>query len=333
MINLTNTSFIIPLYIESEDRLKNAKSVLGFLNKNFITNVLIHEVYEKNSKLNFIDKFNNLNITHLSQEKNSEVYHRTKYLNKLLSLVKTKVVCNYDIDVILPVRSYVVSEYLIDNNLYDVVYPYGFGDYQMQVSKDFTRTNFNKNFDISSINKDYLYNERSEYGHCIFFKTDSYKSFGAENENFISYGPEDSERYFRAVNFGMNIHRIKDFVYHFEHERTSNSNKQNLHYVDNQELFDKIKKMSQSDILEYYSNLDYVKDYKFDIKLLKPDFNKNIDDSNFIKENFENNFLQENVQIVFNNIQSTPVNRNVCTCGEPINKIKYNYCQKCNRMY
>jgi hypothetical protein len=31
--------------------------------------------------------------------------------------------------------------------------------------------------------------------------------------------------------------------------------------------------------------------------------------------------------------KSGNVIRNLCSCGEPINKVKYNYCQKCNKLY
>lgn len=326
MIDLTNTSFIIPLFIESDDRLRNAISVLGFLNNNFQTNVLIHEVYENESKLNFLDTLNNLKITHIKLERKSSEYHRTKYLNELLNLVKTKVVCNYDIDVILPVKSYIVSDYLLSNDICDVVYPYGFGKFQIQISTHFKRNIFDKNFNISSIDKEFLNNENSAYGHCIFFKTSSYKSFGAENENFISYGPEDSERYFRATNFGLEIHRIKDFVYHFEHERTNNSNKTNSYYLDNLDLFSKIKNMTKSELLDYYSSLEYVKKYKFNLIILNNE--KKIADEVM---KFE---PEEVSQISFaGNFNVTPLRKNLCSCGEPIDKIKYNFCQKCNRIY
>ena len=52
--DLTKTTFIIPICVESKDRYNNAVSVLGFLNKNFKTIVIIHELTKDNSQLDFI---------------------------------------------------------------------------------------------------------------------------------------------------------------------------------------------------------------------------------------------------------------------------------------
>jgi len=63
--DLRKTTFIIPICIESDDRYNNAKSVLGFLNKHFKTNVIIHELTKDDSKLNFLKSLSNLNISHI----------------------------------------------------------------------------------------------------------------------------------------------------------------------------------------------------------------------------------------------------------------------------
>jgi hypothetical protein len=55
----------------------------------------------------------------------------------------TKIVVNYDCDIVLPVESYVKSYQAILDNELDVVYPYGDGDYQVQVfANDEIVTNF-----------------------------------------------------------------------------------------------------------------------------------------------------------------------------------------------
>jgi hypothetical protein len=56
MIDLTQTTFIIPVKIEHQDRYRNAKTVLGFLNHHFNTNVFIFESSPDGiSKLDFLD--------------------------------------------------------------------------------------------------------------------------------------------------------------------------------------------------------------------------------------------------------------------------------------
>ena len=48
--------------IESQDRYNNAVSVLGFLNHHFETNIIIHELITKTTKLDFISTLNNCRV-------------------------------------------------------------------------------------------------------------------------------------------------------------------------------------------------------------------------------------------------------------------------------
>ena len=316
MINLLDTTFIIPVCIESIDRLNNCHSVLGYLNHHFKTNVIIHELYQDSPKLIFLNSFGNLKIEHITEEK-SGPYHRTRQLNECLSKVKTDVVCNYDIDVILPIESYIISEYLLKKSLFDVVYPYGSGMFQKQIPQSFSRDIFENNFDINVLE---VIEERSEFGHSQFFRTDVYKSIGGENENFISYGPEDKERYIRCLKFNLNIHRIEDYVYHFEHSRTFNSSEKNPDFQKNSLLCDRLEKMNSKNIFDYYQNIEYVKKYNFELKI-----------NNIVKDIVEK---KESIQIknkpIILPVQSQ---QNLCLCGQLKDKIRYNYCQKCNRLY
>lgn len=259
MINLLNTTFIIPIYIDSLDRINNIESVIGYLDYNFRTNVIIHELVGDSCL--FLRGYDNLNIVHIREDFTGE-FHRTRQLNKMLSLVKTPVVSNYDIDVILPIESYVLSEKIILDGDHDVVYPYGVGDFQRKIPLSLDRYQFNCTFDLDSISDFIL--DRSDCGHCFFIRANEYKRFGGENENFIAYGPEDSERINRFSKFGS-VHRIENFVYHFEHSRTNFSTMSNPHFSNNLELFNKLKDMDKYDLVEYYSSLSYIEEYGFNL--------------------------------------------------------------------
>jgi len=259
--DLMKTTFIIPVCVESDDSYNNAKTVLGFLNNHFKTNVIIHELTKDISKLDFLDSLTNLKINHIIQIDSLDYYHRTRQLNEMLNIVKTPVVVNYDIDVILPVDSYVKSQRLIDKGSSDFVYPYGDGYYQREISLSYNRDNFNVNFDTSSIDERFLKTIRSKYGHCIFANTKNYRECGGENENFIGYGPEDAERENRFVTLKYNVTRIDDLVYHLEHFRTPFSNGDNKYYQPNHDLCDKLLKMNSEALKKYYSTIEYRKKY------------------------------------------------------------------------
>ena len=266
MIDLKNCTLIIPIKVEHSDRYRNAKTVLGFLNHHLETNVFIYEICEDGiSKLDFLDSLKNLKIKHWKSE-DEGIFHRTKYLNIMLDDVQTPVVANYDIDVIIPAKFYKKITYDITNGDSDVVYPYRFGPGgQRRVLDNFNYPVFYENeFDLNHIDvigpwSDY----DSEYGHCIFFNTEIYKKYGAENENFISYGPEDKERGERFQKMGFNVNWISDCrVYHFEHYRGSDSSEANPKAKENWDVFEQCKRMGKDQTIQYYQNQEYNKKYK-----------------------------------------------------------------------
>jgi hypothetical protein len=261
IIDLTKTTFIIPVCIESSDRYNNAKTVLGYLNKNFKTNIIIHELTKEHSGLDFLESLNNLKINHIIQKDPLECYHRTKQLNEMLDIVDTPAVVNYDIDVILPIKSYVESEKLIVNGTSDFVYPYGDGLYQREIPLKYNRDDFNLQFDLSSIDPKILTVIGSKYGHCVFANTKKYRECGGENENFIGYGPEDKERENRFITLKYNVSRVDNLVYHFEHSRTQFSNGESKYFNPNHKLCDKLLEMDYESMLDYYNNVEYRQKY------------------------------------------------------------------------
>ena len=271
MENLKNCTFMIPIRIEHQDRYNNAKSVLGFLNHHFQTNVIIYEVSEDGeSKLDFLAGLKNLKVDHIVKLLPiTEAFHRTRYLNVMLDKVKTPVVVNYDIDVFLPPQSYLTCRDRIIKGEIDVYYPYSFGASQYQVLSSVDRTQFNLDFSPQSILSDLgnpspggIRRYYSEYGHCIFFNTDVYREFGGENEEFISYGPEDKERGIRFKAFTDKVEWLDDAVFHFEHHRGNDSSCANPYTQPNNLLLSKIKSLVKGGgLVEYYRDRPYYKEY------------------------------------------------------------------------
>lgn len=261
MIELNEATFIIPISIESEDRRSNTYTTLKYLFKNLQTNILIFE-YSKTSHVEKILSeldFNNNYVYYKFIKNDSNIFHRTKILNEMLNIVNTPITINYDIDILLKPQSYKKTCNLITDG-YDLVYPYFWGDSQYQVLYS-GRSKILKSQSLNFLtNTDYKI-ARSEFGHCQFFNTESYVSGGMENENFISYAPEDQERGYRFRKLGYQVCWSDDYVYHLEHTRTSNSNSTNPLMKKNIELFEYIKSLSKEDLRKYYINSEYIKKY------------------------------------------------------------------------
>lgn len=277
MIELNDLTIIIPVKIESIDRYNNLKTVLGYINHHFKTNVKIIEESSDKSKIDFLDDFKNLTIDYKFYcVPESVPYHRTKYLNEMIFSTKTKVVSNYDSDVFFPVETYVNVVNSILNNESDFIYPYLRGDGQKKLFYSnwqessfkewvyYPMIQFLKNFDISVFNDDdeNIKIDITDVGHSLFANTDKYKEAFAENEDFISYGPEDKERAHRFETLGYRINWYHDYVYHIEHSRTNDSNKHNPNFEKNCEIYDYIKDLSKDELYNYYKEKDYLKKYK-----------------------------------------------------------------------
>ena len=272
--NLTDTTFIIPVKIESDDRLRNAITVCCFLLSKFDTNILIKEVNSEpvfeNEALPQIKEFigDTSNISYyFEKESDDSFFHKTRYFNELLSKCNTDVVSAYDIDVLLPVSTYLKAEKMCKGE-YDLVYPFGFGTQENQVkwqkkvfaSDELVSDFLNQNFDFS-IFESSCQKDRAQWGHAQFFKRESYIKGGMENENFKAWGPEDEEKHYRFPKLGYNIGRIFDWVYHLEHSRGDDSERTNIYFHDNLKLMEDIRSLSAEELRNYYNTQEYLKKY------------------------------------------------------------------------
>jgi len=267
-IDLPQATFIIPIRIESPDRLRNVITSTAFLLENFDTNIIIKEVdsqsvFQRDALPVLKDILDvDVNVQHIFEESNEPLFHRQKVLNEMIAEAKTDIVVNYDCDVILPLESYELAYRGIMDGVYDAVYPYGSGMFQYQVrASDQVVSKFLETRDYGYLN-DNSNLHTSDFGWVQFFNRQVYIEGGMENENFKAYAPEDKERFYRFTTMGYNVGRINNFVYHLEHARGENSWFNNPHMQSNMDEWDKIQSMDKEQLLEYYSQQDYLKKYR-----------------------------------------------------------------------
>jgi hypothetical protein len=266
-IDLSEATFIIPIRIESQDRLRNVITTTAFLLENFDTNIIIKEVdYESIFIRDVVpvlkDFFDvDTHIYHIFEKSDETLFHRQRVLNEMLAETKTEVVVNYDCDVLLPLDSYHEAYQSVLLHTQDVIYPYGQGMYQQQVqATDEIVSHFLQTGDFDYLEK-HSKLHTSDFGWVQFFNKKVYIEGGMENENFKAYAPEDKERFYRFTTLGYNVGRINDYVYHLEHSRGQNSWFSNPYMKSNMEEWEKIRKMNKEKLLEYYSNQNYLKKY------------------------------------------------------------------------
>lgn len=273
-INLKNSTFIIPLRIESEDRLRNIITVLCFILGSFDCKVIVKEVdtesiFEESALPQIKDFLDGdiSNLTHIFEKSNDKVFYRMRYLNEMIAMADTDIIVNYDCDVLMKPETYIESCRMISEDNYDVVYPYGFGTWQKQIfANDELVSQFLSNdFNFSILEKNHKEN-LSRYGHVQFFDRKSYIEGGMENENFKGSSPEDVERHHRFITLGYNVGRLDHWIYHLEHSRGDNSwpvsYEKNPHMKDNINLWDFLQTLNKKQLANYYNNQKYLKKYQ-----------------------------------------------------------------------
>lgn len=265
---MDNITFLMPCRIESDDRLKNIITSISYICRHFPkANILVKE-NDKQSvfKEKVIPAITTIfgyfpdTIRHIFEESENDFFYKTRILNDMLIEAKTDVVFNYDVDVVYPVSSYITAYEMLENG-FDAVYPYGCGIYQyavnfpLEVCREFIQSDFNLE---TLVPHQYLKPSVMGWGQMI--KKDVYVRSYMWNENFISWGAEDCEYYYRLNCLGYRVGRVNDVVYHFEHARTFNSHYHNPKFLDNHNLWQNIRTWDKDTLERYYESQKYVKE-------------------------------------------------------------------------
>lgn len=226
MENLKDTTFLIPVRIDSIMRLENLLTVSNFLVENFETTVKVLECAPYCNGL--LRRLLDQKIYCYFQEDNDPVLFRTRCINEMALLANTSYVAVWDADVIVPVKQILSAVDLLRNKQADFTYPYKeqFLDTTAIIRKMFLKKGgieiLEKN--MSKMNSWYMPNP---VGGAFIAEMKSYKEAGLENENFYGWGPEDIERFNRWQKLGYKIERISGPLFHLSHDRGVNSTYQN----------------------------------------------------------------------------------------------------------
>lgn len=252
MINFRDVTFIIPIRFDSEDRKRNFKITIGFLEKTFDTNIIVMES-DKESNEEFVKSVSN-KVLYLFEQTEDTLFHRTRMLNVMTKMSKTNIVVNYDVDVLFKPDQYIASRFALNTGV-DFVFPYA-GKFYDIPSKFFELIN-SSNFDGIDLNQCTLFNPNS-LGGAIFFNKEAYTKIGLENENFISWGHEDWERIGRIEKMGYKVYRTDGVLYHLTHHRTHNSSGSNPMYNHNGNEYRMIMSMNKEELTEHIKTWKWI---------------------------------------------------------------------------
>jgi hypothetical protein len=220
--DLKDVTFLILVRIDTIERIENLLACTEFLVSNFETQIEVLEVASYNNGI--VKRLLSKRVNYAFAEDDDPILFRTKYLNCMLSSVKTPYVAVWDADVLLEIRQILETMNIIRNNQADCVFPYEkkMLDTSLILRKLYLKK---KRIDFLSKNADKM---KEMYppvavGGAFFCKLDSYIKIGLENEDFYGWGFEDGERYLRWKYSEYKVERVKGVLFHLSHPRGINS--------------------------------------------------------------------------------------------------------------
>lgn len=236
--DLKDVTFVIPVKYDHNDRMANLNLAVQHLQSNFETN--IHVIEQGGNKFLYTRDFAKY-VTF-----DTPYFHRTKMINIIASMFsKTEFVVNFDADVILnPVQIWYSVQKLRDG--LDIVYPYD-GTFN-HVDRVFMQKLQKNHYPLIKMN---FRTAKESYGGAVFMNRKSFLNAGGENEKFISFGPEDAERYNRFLKLNLNVIRINGGIYHLDHYRGLDSSKKNPFIEANRKEWHKVKDMNPDELKKY----------------------------------------------------------------------------------
>jgi hypothetical protein len=256
-IDLRDVTFTIPLSIESEDRKKNLTILLDYLYKYFDTNVIICESDKEMKIKQFWKQEWSSFCRLLFLENKTSFFYKTRLLNTMTKTVKTDIVVSYDSDVLLPPLKYVEAANKIRSKELDFCYP--FNKPLKHIEKDSLLLLY-KSLDLDMIDAmTKITHQGIPPGGCFFMNKEKFIAAGMENENMVSWGPEDQERLSRIKKLNYNVGSIDGHLYHMDHMITQNSYYSNPLYQINVTEFEKIKRMSELELRQYIKGFSWLR--------------------------------------------------------------------------
>ena len=241
MTELNELTIIIPVKIDSDDRLSNLDIVVNYLQSNVTSNIIVCEQdIEPKLEGRYTCKYMYIKM--------GNNFNKSKSINTAAKVTKTPVLAVYDTDAIVTVGQLVKATKVILDKHAHVVYPYDGKFYD--VPKKYHNI-LKETGDLNAVNLDEckLFNNNS-VGGAVLFDTDVFLRYGGANEKFEGWGYEDNELYVRFQKVGCLIGRTTRPLLHLTHERVKPVFYDRNLEEKNRQVMEIIHKMTQEQLIE-----------------------------------------------------------------------------------
>ena len=226
-------TFLIPLRIDTIERIENLQMAVGYLLNHAKTNIIILEAYERQTGV--IPKlFKSNQVEYHYIEDPDPIFHATKHRNSLTKLATTPYVAIWDSDVIISPKQIDESLKILKGEKIKFMIPYDgrFFDTGINARKIFLKTGDIKDLETRTEEMNMLYGTFA-CGGGVMVNRETYMANGMENEYMYGWGLEDGERVRRWEILGYSTLRVIGPLFHLSHPRGFNSSYTSQKHVTN----------------------------------------------------------------------------------------------------
>lgn len=189
-------SFVIPVRVDSSEREQNLDLVVEQLMALKESIRMEIRILEADEHPHYELKISDEHIHKTFVRDASPVFHRTKYLNRLMQEAEGAIVGIWDTDVLLPKEQILEAVDAIRKGNAVMSFPYD-GRFYMLPQEDsllLKKREMNMEECCQKIYEYVLAHGPNSVGGAFWVNKNVYIKYGGENQHFYGWGPEDAER-------------------------------------------------------------------------------------------------------------------------------------------
>lgn len=222
--DLNDVTFLIPVRLDSIQRLENILMVIKLLRNNFNTHIYVRET--GNYSIQILSSLLKNRVQYEFIEDKDDVFYRTKHINQMVFKSQTPFIAIWDTDIVIDKSAIVNCVNKLRNELCDVAFPYNGECYDVHPLIKSLFFSKRGNLKILYRHKEKMNLLFSEIcvGGAIILNKYKFIQAGCENEKHYGWCNEDHDRFYRFGALGYSIFRTENPLFHLSHPRFNNSN-------------------------------------------------------------------------------------------------------------
>ena len=249
--SLEDVDFIIPVRLETADRLANVLILVRRLSEYHGCRILVGCEQPEPLRALLGDRAEVIGV----DGSPDHAFHVSRVMNEVARHSDAPIRVHCDTDVIIPVEQLLAAISVVRRGDADMAIPFSFGIGVPQSERD--------SFGVSNPRIDAIRQPRVMMGVppglCQVWSRTAFEKSGMENEFLTGWGPDDAERLERLSILGRRVVRIDGPAFHLDHAQVSGRDQFSEYHALSQAERERIGSMSKSELEDEISGWPWIR--------------------------------------------------------------------------